>query len=374
MKKLWKLVALIGVGVAALGGVAFAASNSTVNVSGTSNHSVYKAGQSVTITGTVNGDIVCVGQTIDIDATVNGDVVCAGQSVTVDGTVHGNVRVAGQTVNIGAKIDHNASLAAQTATLQNNASVDGDVGLAAQSANVNGSIGRDLTMAVHTATLTNSVGRNVDAHANNRLQLADGANVKGNLTYTSPNTLQKAAGAVVGGKVAYHKATVHHHHIAWGGIGIGVGLFLSLTFLIFALVLVALFPQTFRDWNRVAARRIWIVLLTGFLAMFIIPAVVLVLVITVIGWPLAFFFSLLWILALLLSGPLAAFFVGSLIFRRDRHPVLMVLVGSIVLGIISLIPILGWIVDLLAIWFGTGSALVNLRATYRRPEYATKPN
>src|ERR1700761_8266160 len=87
-----RAAAILGTALAIAGisaGAVFADSNGgNINVSGTTDHSIYEAGQTVNVTGTVNGDVTCLAQTVDIDATVNGDVLCAAQTVTVNGTIH----------------------------------------------------------------------------------------------------------------------------------------------------------------------------------------------------------------------------------------------------------------------------------------------
>lgn len=358
-------VSLVAVGIFV--GVAYAASQ---QVRGTTNHSVYKAGDTVDISGTVNGDVFCAGQTITIKATVNGDVLCAGQTVTVDGTVNGSVRLAGQTVTLGAKVTNAASIAGQDVTIRDTASVGRDASLAGQTVSVDGRIGRDLSGASNSLTLNSPVDRDVVAEVNN-LTLDSGAKVAGNLTYTSPHMLQKVGGATVAGRVIYHKGQVQHR----GGVG---GLFFVKVYWLAALVvatvvLVALFPGLFRRWSPRWGAGFWWALLTGFLAMFIIPAVIVLLMITVVGAPLGLLLLALWAALFLLSMPLAAYFIGSLLVPR-WHMVLIALIGSVILGLLELIPIAGWIIGLIAYWLGSGILLTGLGRDYHRPSYSPKAN
>lgn len=370
MRKVRKLLLGFGVALAvAVVGVGFAAATNDQSVSGTNNKTIYKTGNTVTVTGVVNGDVFCVGQTVDIDATVNGDVICAGQTVTVDGTVNGNIRVGGQTVSIGAHVTRNASVAATTATLQNNASVNGDLTLVAQTANLDGSVGRDIHGDVHTLNINNKVGRNVDVSVN-KLSLGSGANIGNNVTYSSQNKLTQANGATIGGTVSYTKATEHHHNFGgWGNRWAWQG-YILLSLLVLALVLVAIFPQSFVRLNKLAAGRIWIALLTGFIAMFVVPALIFALLITAVGIPLAILVGLAWVVLLILSAPVSAFYVGRLAWA-NANAVWAMLVGSIILGILYLIPIIGVIVTVLAVWFGSGALLLSLRAGYKKPAYKT---
>ncbi|HSX47336.1 MAG TPA: hypothetical protein VLF63_01035, partial [Patescibacteria group bacterium] len=125
-------------------------------------------------------------------------------------------------------------------------------------------------------------------------------------------------------------------------------------------------------WNNVAKNKIWHVLLTGLLAMIVVPIAIVILFATVIGIPLAIILLLLWFISLILSGPLASYYTGHLVAKNIEKAPLIILIGTLVLGIIFLIPILGGIIILVATWFGIGTILLNLKKLYLKPDYSTK--
>lgn len=354
-------MAIIGLSV----GIASADSSSRV-VQGSHNNSVYEAASNVTIQGTINGDVFCAGQTITIDAKVNGDVLCAGQNITLNGTVSGNVRLAGQTVDLNGKVTRSASIAGQSITLSSTAAVGRDLSLAGQSASVDAPVARDITGAVQTLDLSKPVGRNVLLHSN-QVNLYSGAIVIGSLTYTSPHTLNQYSGAHVRGPITYHKSSAHNVSLN-AGFFIGAKLYWFVALIVFSVALVALFPRLFREWNVTWGSRFWWAVLAGFVAMFVVPVVAIILAFTLIGIPLAIVLALLWIVEAFLTVPLSAYFVGSLVVPRF-HPLLLVLIGVVILGIVELIPILGWIVGFAAYWLGSGMLLMGLQRHYRRPTY-----
>ncbi len=370
MHKLWAagLVVLgtLGIGV----GIALAGTDSAT-ASGTSESTIYKVGRTVSVSGTVNGDVFCAGQTVTVNATVNGDVLCAGQTVTVNGTVHGSVRLAGQTVTLGATVDRNASVAGQDVTLDSNSKVQGDVSVAGQTATLNGSVGRDVHGSSNTIVVSGPVGRDVWANVN-RLRLQNGASIAGNVDYTSPNTLVKSGGTIRG-SVSYHVTEVHHRNWSmWHGAALAFRLYWMVSLLVLSVVLAALFPQVFRRWNKVAWTRPWAALLTGFIAMFALPVLMVALFISLVGVPLGLLTLLFWFGASILTAPIAAYYVGSLVFQQaKRSPVLVILVGSVVLAFVTLVPILGALVTIAAYWLGLGTLLLNLRSQYKKPNYKT---
>ncbi len=345
-------------------GVAYAASASQFT-SGYTNKTIYKFGNNVTITGTVNGDIYCAAQTVTIDATVNGDIMCAGQSVTIGGKVNGDIRVAGQTVDINASVLGGGSVAGQDITLSSGSKIGRDVSVAGNTISLDGPIGRDLNVAGSTIYLNSKVGRNVEARAGEKLILQDNASIGGNLNYSSPKMLVKTGGADVAGKVTYTKVEPKSNTgwlVAWR-------IYLLVAMTVFAVVLVALFPQLFRRWNKVASEKLGWVFLTGLLGAIAMPVLIICAFATVVGAPLGILLGLLWLVAALLSFPLAIYFIGHSIFPK-LHPVLMVLVACLLLGVVQMIPILGGIITLLAYLLGTGVLLINLKSAYKKPDYS----
>lgn len=349
-------------------GVAYAVNENSLT-QGNTDHTIYKFGRTITVTGHVNGDIFCAGQTVTIDAEVNGDVLCAGQTVTIHGTVHGNVRAAGQTVTLDATVGNNASLAGQDVTVPENTQIGRDVSAAGQTLTLAGGIGRDLDASGNTLTLNGLIGRNVSVHVGDKVDLQHGAQIKGSLTYTAPHHLSQAAKAQVSGTVAYHQA-VHHRpgHAGWPALWRVYGL---VAMGVLALVLVALFPQLIRRWNNLAVTGFGWALLTGFVAMFAVPIIIIITFVTFVGAPLGILLLLLWIVAAMLSAPIAMYFVGSRIAPK-LHPLLIMLVGVAVVGVVELFPYFGPLLGLLSYWLGTGVLLLNLKRIYQKPNYARK--
>lgn len=367
---LHRSVLSIGIGLAVLvagAGVAYAASESQF-VSGFTNKTIFKFGNNVSITGTVNGDIYCAAQTVTINATVNGDIICAGQSVTIGGSVAGDIRVAGQTVNIDGVVTGNGSVAGQDVTLSPNSKIGRDLSVAGETLSIDGPIGRDLYAGGGTIYINSKIGRNVDAKAGEKLILQDNAQIAGNLAYASPKTVVKTGTASVAGKVTYTKQETKGNSTGWL---VAWRLYVLVAMTCFVILLVALFPQLFRRWNQVASEKLGWVFLTGLLGAILMPIIVFLSFATIVGAPVGILLFLLWLVAIILSFPLAIYFIGHSIFPK-MHSVLMVLIACLLLGIVQMIPILGGIVTFLAYLLGTGVLLMNLKAAYQKPDYSRK--
>jgi len=246
-------------------------------------------------------------------------------------------------------------------------------------ATLNGPVGRDIAAGGNSLTISSDVGRNVTARLN-KLILASGAHIKGNVEVTSTSDIQKDNGATVDGKTTHNlpspsKPSSRATHALLFGFGIAWFIYWFLAMLFTAMALVLLFPRLFQITTDRAMPRPWKALLTGFLANLALPFVLLLLAFTIIGIPLALFFGLLWIVTLIMSGPVFGYYLGRLILRDSRQPLLIMLVGAVVLLVLYFIPIIGLITIAAAVWTGTGMLLLEAFSRTPKPVYTiAKPN
>jgi cytoskeletal protein CcmA (bactofilin family) len=343
----------------------------TVSSGQTVNSTLFAAGRTIDIAGNVNGDVFCAGANVTISGRVHGDVLCAAQNLTVTGQVTGDVRLAGQNVTLGGLVAGNATIAAQSLTQQSRSAVNGDVSLTGQDATLNGRIGRDVAGATQTLSIGGPVGRNISVNVN-KLHLSSGARVTGNITYASNNTLSQASDAQVAGTVTKHAAVTHKHH----GISAAAGwLFLLYAYVVLtvtAVVLVLVLPGLFERAAAVTWGRLGLTFLIGLVSSIVVPVVLVLLMATAIGIPLALMAGLMWLLAVLLSGPFTAYLLGRRILRRS-NPLLVMLVGAAVVFLLYLLPFVGWLFWLIGMWVGLGALLMLARDMRRsRNEPKTK--
>jgi predicted membrane protein len=97
--------------------------------------------------------------------------------------------------------------------------------------------------------------------------------------------------------------------------------------------------------------------------------VILLLMLTVVGIPFALLLLAAWILVQALAGVMSAYYLGRKIWRRQRNPVLIMLVGSVLLIILYFIPFVGFIALVAALLLGTGMLLQELKRRRPTPNY-----
>lgn len=329
--------------------------NTTLKESEVIEGSYYTAGDTVTIAGTVKGDVYCAGKNIIVSGTVEGDVLCAGMTVKVSGKVDGDVRLAGQFVTLDGTVAKNASLFGSMIDITKSARVGQDLNGAGETINIDGDIARDIVLGGNAVTLTGMVGRNAEL-ASESLTLSDGSTVNGNMHYTSRNEAAIAEGSVKG-KVDFTKETeeASADNSSFGASA----LYMTLAFLFMSLVLVLAAPQLMNNIATIGHKRPGMTVVSGILSLVTVPIIAVLFAITIIGIPLAIVIGLKWGILLLVSGPIAAFWLGRLVIRKySSNAVVAMMTGALILAILYVIPVVSVIAGIATVILGSGMAVL----------------
>lgn len=340
---------------------------SNVDAHKTVDGSVYSAGKRVRIAGTVNGDVYCAGQDVTISGTVKGDVICVAQNITVTGKVEGSVRVAAQNVSLRNSVGHSVSIAAQQVTLEKGSLVKSDATLAGSNVDIDGKIGRDATLAGASTTITGTIMRNVRAAVGN-VEVTRSAKIGGSFEYTSNDTATIANKSSIAGNVTHHMPQHKKEHRNVLGTAGSYLVVLSLL-VVFALVLVLIFPQEIHKTSMIAANSLGKTVLVGVLAGLVVPIVLFALAISIVGVPLAILACLVWLIILMLSGPIAAYYLGSMILSKNKNPIVLMLVGSLIVATLYFVPLVGGLFMFVALLIGVGAIVLRLKQVFPTPVY-----
>jgi hypothetical protein len=227
----------------------------------------------------------------------------------------------------------------------------GDIYVADGDVTIRGTVTGDVVVADGDVVIRGTVEGNVVTVAG-QATLGRRGNVRGDITYADEKPV-RTPGSQVGGKVK--KFDVGDAGIL-GAIGALIAITISLFLL--GLVLLLLAPRAADAVARTAAAKAGVSFGVGFLAFFLIPIIAFAALFTVVGIPLGFILLLLVIPLYAISYVTAAFALGRRILKGSR--ILAFLVGLVILGLLSLIPIAGGLIGLLATMFGLGLLLMTL--------------
>ena len=201
--------------------------NVTIGADEVINDDLYVGADTFVLDGTVKGDLIVGGRNITINGTVEGDLWAAGQVVIVNGVVLDDARIAGAGLQLGDGAQVGGDLLAAGASLETQAgsSVGGDLLVGAGQALLAGDVDRNVLAGSGALELRGGFGGDVKAYVNQTedtaggpspniymqqnipltlpsvapgLTVAEGANIAGDLEYSSTYNLTFPGGSVGG--------------------------------------------------------------------------------------------------------------------------------------------------------------------------------
>lgn len=340
--------------------------------------SAFIAGETVTIDSDINGDLYCAGRNVTINGNIKGDIICAGQIIKINGIVDGNVRAAAQDIEISGTVTRNVSVATQNLVLEKYSLVKGDIFFGVQQVDLRGNLGRDLAGAGEQVNINGSLLRNAKVTAS-KLNISDTASISGSLDYYMENTgiYSQANPKNIKGIVTRHEITkpepvkpVAKEVSATAGI---IGKIISIiSFALLAFLLIYFTPKnTVRIMEIIKASPVKTFFL-GLGVSIIAPFVFILMMITVVGMTAAMVVLLVYIIHLIISSLYSSILVGKWItsklnFNKTKSLYLDAFIGCVVVGIISIVPVIGWFAVLCLYLSGLGATMLSYL-----PEKSTK--
>lgn len=330
----------------------------------TSQGNFYTAGSSVDIDHEVNGDLIAAGGRISVERVVARDAASAGGTVEVRAPIADDVRVAGGNVTIDSRIGGELFAAAGTLRLAERSRVRAAAMLAGGDVKVQGRIDGDLGVAGREIFVDGSVGGSATLRGEH-IVLGPLASIEGDLHYASPNPLQRDPGARITGTFTEQDTPAQWRRERDRSVSalvwihplfvLGLSLAGAVLFLIWPRALGTVY-QTMRVHTLGA-------MLAGLALLFVTPPLIIVMMMSVIGIPLAFALLLLYPLFLLLAYLSAGFFIGKLILQGLKldaafgftRQVLGIFIGLVVLALLTWVPFVNILVMLFALSAGLGS-------------------
>ena len=280
----------------------------------------------IKITEPVSRDLVVVGGKIEIADKVEQDVFAAGGTINILADVAGDVMAAGTRLVIDSEIQGNVSALAQTIEITENANILGSMRIKAETVIISGNIQGNAQ---------------IDAY-----ELEQTGIIAGELNYK---------------KIESKKHTSKNSFLWFFRL---IGLF---GMLIVGLILVSIWPKAIKRLISGSIKNPLKDFAFGIAALIATPIIVLVLMLTIIGFPLALILVAAYLIALYLAQILTGIILGTYLFGafkgRDhakKSPLLAIMIiGVIVLWLITGIPVVGGLLKLIAIIWGLG-ILINL--------------
>ncbi len=304
----------------------------TAFVPGVVEDNAYIFAQHLEIDGNVLGDLYSFSQTLSLDGDVGGDIYCWGGEINIaeGAELHGNLIFGAGLVNIDGK-------------------VAGKIRGGAGEVYIDGELLQGAEIEVGS------------------LRLGPNAHIVGDLIYSAAEEAEVAPGAVIEGDLIFREDTVVIGDDAEGEAD-EAGFFSFWDFLqwliayagafILGAVLLALLGKRARKPSAALARRPGITLGVGFLVFVVTPIAAVIAIMLILPLPLGLLGLFLYISGLLLAGLVVSLWLGGWLFGlmgREGEPGYGALaLGLLVIGLVGMIPYLGFLMKLVILVAGLG--------------------
>jgi hypothetical protein len=339
------------------------------------------AGETIEINAPIGNDLIVAGANIVISSAVQGDVLAAGAELRTKGKIEGNIRIAGGNLRIENEVEKNATLAGGIVILDENSVINGDVIVAGGNIELRGTIRGDVKGVGENIVLAGPIEGNVDLKLDSqegKLTLLPGALIKGNLTYSAPEEADIKSGAEVLGEIFKKPIKeIPSRQLSKKIFGFGF-LFLKLIslfgLLVVGLVIISLIPgvKVREITNQMMTKPLpsfgW-----GIIVLIISPVIFLLLFFTIIGIPLALIGLVLYFVSLYIAKVFVGIAVGQKLLEHSEKKISLtkskkeqslfwpMVLGMIIFVIITSIPFIGWLIKLVAVWWGLGAVCLVIK-------------
>lgn len=327
----------------------------------------------------VDGDLIGVGGDVEITAAVKGDMVVMGGDVRLRAPVGGDVYAGGGTVTIESSVGGNARIAGGNAEVTGAGSVTGNLSIAGGDVVILGPVKGHVQAAGGNVLIDSEIGGDVSTGAGT-LELGPNARIAGKLEHKGPDEIRRHPDAQVAGGIEKkevrtrearrHAETVTRDH----SFSLG-GWLWTLGLIGLAALLAAAFPGAARRLGAELSENTGLVFLLGFCALAGLPIFAILLMVTIIGLPLALIVVLLYFLLLLLGYVAIAVAMGDLALNRYKSEmaarlgwrVAAAVLAMLALALLGRIPFLGGVVIFAALLAGIGAIMLSLRPRSAAP-------
>ncbi len=337
--------------------------------------STFLSGQQITIDGTIDGDLYVAGDTVSITGEIKGDIIAAAKNMTVSGPVYGDIRVVGQSIRLTAPIAGSVTSGSQSLLVDKTVTIGRDLVAASSTMDVLGNVNGKLYGAAEALLIGGRIGKDVYLSGSS-LTLRDGAYVGGNLTYRSTDQANISSDAVVQGDLNWNKiikepSPARETRSPMDAAGIYI-------IALLAAMAVYLVGNKWRRglWSDLAVpagRNLLPTAGIGLLLVLALPLAAIILMVTVIGIPLSMIMLGLYSLFLYCSKfVVTALLAGILGARYGTNSWMWVPILA-VLMLVSMIPLVGWIIKLGVVALGMGSVFYALsgKTEVQKPDLPT---
>lgn len=340
------------------------------------------AGETLELNGYFKNDVIVAGNNITITGLVEGDVIAVGGNIIINAPVEGDIRIAGGNITLKQPIKRNATMFGGRIILEPNAIIARDVYVQAADLTIEGTVQGKLSGGAGNVVIDGTINDDVYFKNVGSIRLRSNATLGGDLYYSSSEEALIDPTAEIKGQTVYTPPLVEPKEqtskfTPWFWILKITGL---LGAWILGLVIVKIFERRSALVVKNMLAEVGRSFMWGSIYLFTVPAILALLLFTLVGIPLSIFGILLFGISLYLAKIYIGTAVGKLILPKSTS-----LVGPMILGVsivyivteaLGALPFpfffLGTLIMFIGIVWATGGIVLYLRDRFKREDSTDK--
>ena len=378
------------------------------------NDDLYVGADELIIDGTVEGDVFVGATTVTVNGLVTGDLFAGATEITINGEVGDDLRGGSSALTINGRVGDDVLVGGYAIKLGGTGEVGGDMFAGGYSAIVDGAIEGDLRVGALGARLAGTVGGDAivevgsssdappfDPAAFNPampdaetvaagLEVADSAEIAGELRYEASQQFDIPAG-VVAGETIFSEITVEAGETVSPARRLGRELFSTLQRWLLTLLVAGLFLRFAAGWFNNAADALKYDMVSvggrgllwyfGYMFAFALALIAVIMLAVLFGFlrletfvgaivgtglfGLGSVMGLYVLVLLFVTKAIVGYWLGQRLLGTQQ-PLVQVAAGTLIVHVLTWIPFVGWLINFVITILGLGAILAN----WRRPAAA----
>jgi len=320
------------------------------------------SGDSLEINGEIKGDLIVWSGRVIVNGRIDGSILGAvWDKLVINGEVLGHVRGLANEMRVNGKVDGSITTASAVFNTSSHSLIGkGLLGIFSK-LDLRGTVNGPVDVkSVPLTQISGRINGNIKAQGvpvtwQAPLEINGTINDYSGVT----NDPSKIKGITLKGKYFLHQPQESNSDSS--GVIRLISIVWFIGSLLASLILYRLFPRTLWTITEPTSGNFRRSIISGLVSIIGIPILMLILVLTVVGIPLAVLLGLVYGMLLFFFGIPINLWFGRLIFKSRFHPSLMIIFAGILLMLISFIPVINMAFLLVFLLLGSGMMIGNIR-------------
>jgi hypothetical protein len=324
--------------------------SSDLNITEEVTQNLYAIGGNINISAPIERDLVLIGGEIEINSPVKRDFSAIGSNIVINKDIKEDLRIIGSNININSDLEGDVIIIGAKVFISKDVKIDKKAIIIAGEVEINGVLIDGVKITASKVIINGEIyGDNVIN--TDKLVFGNNGLIKGTLNVSKNadfNDIEKVQGTIN----FIEKQVKERSTFA--------SIYNFLALFVFGLVFMWLFGKVIDRSDAFIVNNTLKSLIVGLIAFIFIPILAFILLITIIGLPIALILFALYLVMILFSFIIIPYRIGRIIMGlfNVNNRILCLLVGLVIFLILIALPYLGGLVVFLSLIIGSGSFIL----------------